>query len=727
MIRTPSAVYFADKENRSVPIDHSAANERPIYLDDFIFRPDLNRLLKGEHSIQLSPKASAVLLLLGTTPKKVFSRSEIITTVWSGRCPTDDVLTHAVTELRRALEDDPKNSRFIETIPRVGYRLICIPTPPATSKHLYFFNRPALAMTAVLCMLLAAWSWTEVSGESTERVSNPQTKPLMTISVGQPKPLSLGLADDSTARLSPRGHQVVFRRSTASGSDLFLRHVATGQEKPLVISDSFREGAPVWSPGGDAIAFRANNGEDCHIRMIDLDDQRVSTLASDCHRATDLDWSPDGLWIAFTAQANDPGVAPNLMNLAIFRLHADGTGRERLTFSETSTLHDINPRFSPDGQWLAFVRTGDRHSRQLMLQRIGETRARPVRTDSWITSLDWHPGGRHILMTAHRNELDQMEVIDLANGRIQALDLGQVGSVAVHPDGQYLVFQQMQADSNIWSMAGLGGTQTATLAIGGEGYEYDPALSPDGRFLAYTSTRSGMSELYIEDLTSGVSRRLTRRLGGAPSRARWSPDGLRIAFLVQNDKGSAAYIGDPHGDQFAPVSGIGQENLLDLSWSPDGYWLYYSSDRSGEWQIWRLPADDGAREQVTVTGGRLVQHDPISQSLYLVRGEEEAIYRMDLESRQTEVVLDGLSIGQPGHWSVTNEGLFFRQYDPAEGASVSFWNRHSQQVQRIGLLQGASGRFGNITSSSDGRQLFVDQLDDWQSDLYISGLQVAAR
>ena len=80
-----------------------------------VTRPDLPRL---------THKAVAVLIELVRHVGKTVTRDELLDRVWVGRMTTPDVLTQAIKELRRAFADDSRPSQYIETIPKVGYRLI---------------------------------------------------------------------------------------------------------------------------------------------------------------------------------------------------------------------------------------------------------------------------------------------------------------------------------------------------------------------------------------------------------------------------------------------------------------------------------------------------------------------------------------------------------------------------------------------------------------------------
>jgi DNA-binding winged helix-turn-helix (wHTH) protein len=97
---------------------------RPFRLGDWLVEPSLNRLSRGDTTIQLELKVMDVLVCLAKRAGEVVTRQEIIDRVWATEFISDNTLTHAVTELRNALGDHAKDPNFIETIHRRGYRLI---------------------------------------------------------------------------------------------------------------------------------------------------------------------------------------------------------------------------------------------------------------------------------------------------------------------------------------------------------------------------------------------------------------------------------------------------------------------------------------------------------------------------------------------------------------------------------------------------------------------------
>ncbi|MEJ2602557.1 MAG: AAA family ATPase [Gammaproteobacteria bacterium] len=93
-------------------------------LGAWMVQPSLHRLDNGERRVRVKPKSMAVLNCLAEQAGEVLPRQVIMDTVWSGQAVGEEVLTQAIAELRRAFGDDAKQPRFIETVPRRGYRLV---------------------------------------------------------------------------------------------------------------------------------------------------------------------------------------------------------------------------------------------------------------------------------------------------------------------------------------------------------------------------------------------------------------------------------------------------------------------------------------------------------------------------------------------------------------------------------------------------------------------------
>ena len=93
-------------------------------VGEWLIEPTLNRIKKGDRTVQVEPKVLEVLVFLAQHPAEVLSKPEILAAVWSGTFVTEDALSYSIWELRRAFGDDARNPQYIQTISRKGYRLI---------------------------------------------------------------------------------------------------------------------------------------------------------------------------------------------------------------------------------------------------------------------------------------------------------------------------------------------------------------------------------------------------------------------------------------------------------------------------------------------------------------------------------------------------------------------------------------------------------------------------
>ena len=129
--------------------------DRHLQIGPWTLDPATGELSSETARRRLEPKTANLLALLASAPSKVFSREEIFAAVWPDVTVADDTLARAISKLRKALGDDPKVPRYIETLPKRGYRLIATGAETAATRR----RSVALAWVAggaLLCVAGAA-------------------------------------------------------------------------------------------------------------------------------------------------------------------------------------------------------------------------------------------------------------------------------------------------------------------------------------------------------------------------------------------------------------------------------------------------------------------------------------------------------------------------------------------------------------------------------------------
>src|SRR5690606_30692207 len=112
---------------------------------------------------------------------------------------------------------------------------------------------------------------------------------------------------------------------------------------------------------------------------------------------------------------------------------------------------------------------------------------------------------------------------------------------------------------------------------------------------------------------------LTRFGGPFTSTPSWSPDGRRLAFVARGRGSVDVYVADVTGSPPRQLTSA-PSNDRAPTWSRDGAWIYFGSNRGGGWDIWKVPSGGGDAVRVTRGGGIAAQEGPPGTGLFFVRG-----------------------------------------------------------------------------------------------------------
>ncbi|MDX1555877.1 MAG: winged helix-turn-helix domain-containing protein, partial [Xanthomonadales bacterium] len=133
----------------------------PFKLGDWIVKPSVDRIERNGVSKTLEPRAMDILIYLSQRPRAVVSIEHLITEVWAGQIVSDNTVYQWIRILRKALEDDPANPAYIETITKKGYRLVAQAEPLETETIKKSPRRAVFVVAAAIVVVAGLWLYSQ--------------------------------------------------------------------------------------------------------------------------------------------------------------------------------------------------------------------------------------------------------------------------------------------------------------------------------------------------------------------------------------------------------------------------------------------------------------------------------------------------------------------------------------------------------------------------------------
>lgn len=267
-----------------------------------------------------------------------------------------------------------------------------------------------------------------------------------------------------------------------------------------------------------------------------------------------------------------------------------------------------DPPFTPEPGRILFSARSDPHCplyEYLYVINSDGSNTRQLTTFSGMaTEPDWSPDGAKIVFTRYYATGSCSIYID--DGAISLMNaygssltrLGAGHAPDRSPDGQMIVFA---SDGDIYAMRSDGSDRRQLTT--GSASDGDPAWSPDGRQIAFSSNREGRYHIYVMNADgSGVVRLTSHSAGHADSPA-WSPDGAMIAYhynpsVSWGDAASEIYVMNANGSGAKNITNkVGQDDSP--AWSPNGTQIVFLSLRDGKRQLYLMNSNGTAQTRLT--------------------------------------------------------------------------------------------------------------------------------
>ncbi|HEV2834308.1 MAG TPA: DPP IV N-terminal domain-containing protein, partial [Pyrinomonadaceae bacterium] len=427
---------------------------------------------------------------------------------------------------------------------------------------------------------------------------------------------------------SPDGSQFAFiRESTEQAQSLMIANSDGTAERTLAVrkgNDWFASEGPSWSPDGKWIACAAGTDTGGSYMTIlgysvaDGSEKQITQQRwhGDIRRVI---WLRDGSGIV--APVADSAQGSQLW----FISQPDGTAK-RIT-NDLNGYGAVSLGVSGDGKTIVTVQSNP--SYHIWTMSLADASAQPVEIthgeSDGLNGIDWTPDGE-LAYFARGGENVELFVAraDGTQPRSLLKDNKLPTDPAVSPDGKTIYFTSNRSGTpHIWRI-NTDGTDL-TQITSGDFADLSPAISPDGKWIVFVSWRSGMQLLWIIPTAGGEAEPITNVPSQTP---RFSPDGKSVASIqlptgangawqlavinVENPSAGKLISPPPHFD-------LGES----MAWTPDNQALIVKSDQGGVGNLWLQPISGGAPKQITRFTSDLISRFALSRDgkhLALSRG-----------------------------------------------------------------------------------------------------------
>jgi Tol biopolymer transport system component/DNA-binding winged helix-turn-helix (wHTH) protein len=697
---------------------------RPRLVRFGAFEADLQtgELRKDGVKLKFSGQPFQVLAILLERPGDVVSRDELQKRLWPDTfVDVERNLNTAVNKIREVLGDSAESPRFVETLPRRGYRFIGeleAPIRPVVPEATVEPDRgwqrrqtwwkigagaPAILVIAVAALVAVRW----------HRPQPPREQSLLTA-----VPFTALPRWAAAPAFSPDGSRIAFSwngdpGNRGKGFDLYVK--AIGSETLLRLTRRPSEWiSATWSPDGTQIAFHRMSGPDSGLYIVPAlggPEKKLRSTRIPWEDFPTISWSPDGRSIAFSDWL------PSDDHTAIYLL-STATGDTERVPNPSKCLGQVQPAFSHRGDYLAYWCL---NGKEAVLYSQPLTGGKPQMVSSfqdWPNGLTWSADDKELIFSLWHGFSGNFGEVTVADGSVKTLAFAQKAQLpAISISGHKLAFSSYSDNPNIWRRDLAHPESPPEELVPSSRSQWDAQFSPDGKLIVFASMRSGVQGVWIcnEDGSNLVQISNPAQPSGSP---KWSPDGNKIVFDSLFGGHWEIYVADVHERKPRKLI-TNVSDFIRPHWSRDGKWIYFKSDEPGRMGIYRCPATGGDAVALSRDVDGFNPRESLDgKTVYFVSHEEKSTMKNVAlpPGLGTEAEVDGLPLlSEAGLWALSPGGIYFV---PAEAPrSVRYFELASKRITTI--FEADRDLSGGLSVSPDGRWILYAQDGDVTGDIML--------
>ena len=446
---------------------------------------------------------------------------------------------------------------------------------------------------------------------------------------------------------SPESEFIAFSHVNSGSLEIMVKPVAGG-DAVIRASTVGDEVAPRWSPDGKYLAYVSTSEPGSFVFLMPayggsprkLIETNIPALELDLLNQTmgDRPWSQDGRTL-LVSRFSPTG------QLAIFRVDRDNGETEQLTHPPVGS-DDLCSSYSVDGERIAFQRRTHGRGALWTMSANGSDPKVLLADEFDNLSPAWRPDGRHIVFRSDRGG-GAMNVweINIETDSVRQLTFGTlfVYAVSVSADDR-IAYSPYSHDTFLFTVNVETGERTQLTSHTAD--NYGARFSPDGGTVAYHSTRTGDSEIWLHHLDGTPETRVTDDQSW-DLYPEWSPDGRRLVFVSDREGPFKPFIANSDGGDVRRL--VDQSIIMRTSfpintelvcrWSPDGEQIAYLVAGDEGTALWTVRPDGGGAQKILDGVKGFDWYRDGRHAIYTRRlGSENELVAVDFETGREEIL-----------------------------------------------------------------------------------------
>jgi len=619
-------------------------------LGDCTVIPSSRLIIVKDVKHKIQPRIMNLLCYLASRKGSVVTHDELIEHVWEGSIVSDVALQRGISLLRKCLGDDTKNPQYIKTIQRTGYKLIAdVSVIKASKTKILKIKKEYFFSGIVLILIFSLLGYYLPSLNSLKKL------------VVVPKLRYLTSHDGlEYGPVISQDNVVIFSQYTQGWTGNYSINLRKNSEvTKLPISKDFTE--LVWSNDGSVIYSRTKTADTCHIVKHQLSGLPSLTV-SDCITVNNgmffyMDISPDDTQLVVSERSKN--IPRKLYTIGI------ESGKRQPLFNSIEGIGDYAPKYSPNGEWIAFTRGFSASSRELMVVAVNGGETKQITHDNaFIQDLAWTTDNKIVFISNRDSGQNGLWLTNTNTPNPLWLNIiiDGINRIDISHDDQLLVYQDWYQPFNLFQFNALEGEidiQSKKSLTSTRKENYFPAQSPDGKLLAYVSNKTGNHSLWISQ-SDGTQAKLLIENVHKYSAPEWSANSQQIVYSgLFNGQGDIC-ITNLTG-QFSCITHSNVDELFP-TWSQDQNSIYFThmpDDDKNEFINFKHNLISGETIQSELGSALNVRATKNPNILYFNEAVSSNIFKFNTQTHKKELIIDDFYDIYYKSWFPIDNGIYY--------------------------------------------------------------------